>query len=94
MRWSTARQLNNVQFKRLVGVQKSTFQDMIGVFKRTEPVSTHRHTGKKRGAKSKLHTYDKLLMLLMYYREYRTYAHIASSYNISEAQCWRIRPLS
>ena len=29
-------------------------------------------------------------MLLMYYREYRTFAHIAVSYNISEAQCWLI----
>ena len=29
-------------------------------------------------------------MMLMYYREYRTFAHVGSSYNISEAQCWRI----
>ena len=29
-------------------------------------------------------------MMLMYYREYRSFAHIAASYNISEAQCWRI----
>lgn len=29
-------------------------------------------------------------MLLMYYREYRTFSHTASSYGISEAQCWRI----
>jgi hypothetical protein len=90
MRWSTAKQLSDVQFKRLLGVQRSTFLDMIGVIKQTAPVSTHKHIGKKRGPKSKLNTYDKLLMLLMYYREYRTYAHIASSYNISEAQCWRI----
>jgi hypothetical protein len=26
----------------------------------------------------------------MYYREYRTFAHIGSTYNISESQCWRI----
>ena len=29
-------------------------------------------------------------MMLMYYREYRTFAHVTASYNISEAQCWRI----
>lgn len=46
--------------------------------------------GKRRGPKEKMHGYDKILMLLMYYREYRTFAHIAATYNISEAQCWRI----
>jgi len=29
-------------------------------------------------------------MLLMYYREYRTYSHIGADYGVSEAQCWRI----
>ena len=46
--------------------------------------------GKRRGPKEKMHGYDKVLMLLMYYREYRTFADIAATYNISEAQCWRI----
>jgi hypothetical protein len=29
-------------------------------------------------------------MLLMYYREYRTFLHISKSYGISEMHCWRI----
>lgn len=29
-------------------------------------------------------------MMLMYYREYRTFFHIALTYGISEAQCWLI----
>ena len=29
-------------------------------------------------------------MMLMYYREYRTFFHIGSEYDLSEAQCWRI----
>jgi hypothetical protein len=90
MRWLIAKKLSDVQFKRLLGVRQETFLEMISVLKQTTAISTHKHIGKKRGPKSKLNNYDKLLMMLMYYREYRTYAHIASSYNISEAQCWRI----
>jgi hypothetical protein len=47
--------------------------------------------GKKRGPKERLSWCDKVLMLLIYYREYRTFAHIAADYGISEAQCWRIK---
>lgn len=32
---------------------------------------------------------DKLLMALEYWREYRTFFHIATSYQISESQCYR-----
>jgi hypothetical protein len=46
--------------------------------------------GLKRGPKVKLSMEDKLLMLLIYYREYRTFLHISSDYGISEAQCWLI----
>jgi hypothetical protein len=28
--------------------------------------------------------------MLMYYREYRTFFHIGSSYGLSETQCWRV----
>jgi len=57
---------------------------------RLAPSSVHKIEGKKRGPKPKLSIEDKLLMLLMYYREYRTFLHISSDYGISEAQCWRI----
>ena len=33
---------------------------------------------------------DKLLMMLMYYREYRTFFHISITYGISEPQTGRI----
>ena len=33
---------------------------------------------------------DRLLMMLEYYREYRTYFHIAQSRQISESQAWKI----
>jgi hypothetical protein len=28
-------------------------------------------------------------MMLMYYRDYRTFLHVGASFDISEAQCWR-----
>ena len=90
MRWRTAKQLSEGNFKRLLGVKKDNFLKMVMIIKTSDPPSTHKIAGKKRGPKPKLNNYDKVLMLLMYYREYRTFAHIGASYNISETQCWRI----
>jgi hypothetical protein len=90
MRWQRVKNLNEEQFKRLVGVKPSTFEKMVSEAKRISKIETKKIAGKKRGPKEKLNWYDKVLMMLMYYREYRTLAHVGSSYNISEAQCWRI----
>ncbi len=75
--------------KRLTGVSKETFMVMRSEANRLAPVSIHKQ-GAKRGPKPKLSIEDKLLMMLMYYREYRTFLHISSDYGISEAQYWRI----
>jgi hypothetical protein len=90
MRWQTVKNLSEEQFKRLVGVKPATFEKMVSEVKRINKAETKKIMGRKRGPKDKLNWYDKTLMLLMYYREYRTFAHVGSSYNISEAQCWRI----
>ena len=90
MRWISAKKLNPEQFKRLVGVKPSTFEKMVSEAKRISKLRVKKGKGKKQGLKDKLTWSDKVLMMLMYYREYRTFAHIAASYNISETQCWRI----
>lgn len=90
MRWQTVKNLQAEQFKRLVGVQPATFEKMVSEAKRINKTEAKKIVGKKRGPKEKLNWYDKVLMMLMYYREYRTFAHVGSSYNVSEAQCWRI----
>ena len=90
MRWQTVKNLSNRQFKRLVGVKPTTFEKMVSEAKRISKIETKKIAGKKRGPKEKLNWYDKVLMMLMYYREYRTFAHVGTSYNISEAQCWQI----
>lgn len=81
---------NESTFKRLVGVSKDTFTQMVSESIRLQPLSKHKVQGKMRGPKPKLSFEDKVLMLLMYYREYRTFLHIATTFGVSEAQCWRI----
>ena len=90
MRWKTVKNLKADQFKRLVGVKPDTFEKMVSEAKRISKLGVKKRAGKKRGPKDKLTWYDKVLMMLMYYREYRTFAHVGASYHISEAQCWRI----
>ena len=90
MRWQTVKKSTPNQFKRLVGVQPETFEKMVSEAKRINAERAPKKVGKKRGPKEKINWYDKTLMMLMYYREYRTFAHMGASYNISEAQCWRI----
>ena len=90
MRWKNVKQLKSEQFKRRVGVARNTFELMVIEYKRLQPSSTHKIPGKKRGPKGILRKEDELLMMHMYYREYRTFYHIAGDYGMSEAQCWRI----
>jgi len=90
MRWQMVKKLSPTQFKRLVGVKYETFETMVSEAKRISTQQTKKVAGKKRGPKERMNWYDKTLMMLMYYREYRTFAHIGASYNISETQCWRI----
>jgi hypothetical protein len=90
MRWKTARTYEGSQFKRLVGVERETFDIMVSELKRLKPPSKHKVPGKKRGPRPKLIAADEVLMVLMYYREYRTFFHLGSEYGLSEAQCWRL----
>jgi len=90
MKWQTIQNKPPTVFKRLIGVTQSTFKAMVAeVVKQSSP-SKHKIAGKKRGPKPLLCVEDQLLMMLMYYREYRTFLHISADYGISETQCWRI----
>lgn len=90
MQWKNIRQKTPRLFQRLTGVKREVFKMMVSELKRLSPGSQHKIKGRKRGPKHKLGKEDELLMMLMYYREYRTFFHIAQDYGISEAQCWRI----
>ena len=67
--------LSSNEFKRLTGVQKTTFTEMIAVVKEAENKRTSR-----RGKPPHLSMEDRLLMALEYLREYRTYFHLGQSF--------------
>ncbi len=68
------------KFKRLTGVSPEVFALMI------DALVNGLHPF---GRPPKLSLADRLLMVLMYWREYRTYAHIGQTYGLSEATVWR-----
>lgn len=63
-------------FKRLTGVRPATFLEMC------DALQEHLPSG---GREPKLCLQDRLLMTLMYLREYRTQFHISQTYGVSEA---------
>jgi hypothetical protein len=85
MEYTEVSKLSDSQFKRLVGVKRTTFGKMLDT---VQASFNQRKT--KRGRPCSLCWEDHLLIMLMYYREYRTFFHISVTYGISEAQCWRI----
>lgn len=74
-------------FQRLSGVKMDVFKKMVEVARHQKALK-RKHVSK--GRPCKLTVEDEVLMLLMYYREYRSYLHIAMTYGISETHCWRI----
>lgn len=73
-------------FKRLIGVNEETFEAMIAVFKAYE---TERKSNHGIGGRKSLIPEDKVLLMLSYYREYRTLEHIGFDYGVSEATASR-----
>ena len=84
MRYEAVKELRAEAFKRLTGVKRPVFEQMVGVLQEAEQVK------RKPGRPSKLSVEDKLLLALSYWREYRTQFHIAKSYGIHEANANRI----
>src|SRR5512144_1492210 len=80
MRYETIQQLKDADFKRLTGVQRETFEEMLKVVEKGQ---------RDFGRRPKLSRADQLLMTLMDWREYRTEFHIAQSYGVSEATVCR-----
>jgi hypothetical protein len=80
MRYETIEQLKDTDFKRLTGVQRETFEEMLKVVEKGL---------RDFGRPPSLSRADQLLLTLMYWREYRTEFHIAQSYGVSEATVCR-----
>ncbi len=71
-------------FKRKCGVQRETFEQMVEVLR------SHLDRRGKRGGQCKLSVENQLLLVLEYWREYRTQFHIATSWGLSESAVCRL----
>ena len=83
MKFWRAKQLTLRKFKRLTGVSRRTFQEMVGLVKADEK------NKKKSGRRPKLIIEDQVLMVIQYWREYRTYYHIGLDWGLSESAVCR-----
>jgi hypothetical protein len=84
MKYKNIKNYTDAQFRRVTGVKRTTFEKMLAIL---HP----KHEAKllKGGRKPKLSLEEMLLAALEYWREYRTYAHIAASYGVHESNMQR-----
>jgi len=85
MKYETLKNYSDEQFRRITGVRRTTFEKMLEILR-----PKHEEKLSKGGRKPKLILEEMLLAALEYWREYRTYAHIAASYGIHESNMHRL----
>jgi hypothetical protein len=84
MTYEQLKHLKPSAFKRRCGVQPETFEQMADLLR---PALDRKG---KRGGQCKLSVEDQLLVVLEYWREYRTQFHIATSWGLSESAVCRL----
>ena len=87
MLYKEVESLKPALFKRLTGVKKEVFLQML------DCITSFKEQNRKhptRGKPPTLNYADKLLLMLMYYREYRSQFHIGVTYGIAESSVCEI----
>ena len=84
MAYINLKSLSEPEFKRLCGVSRNTFTEMVEVLR-----SKLERQG-QRGGQNKLSVEDQLLVTLEYWREYRSQFHIGTSWGLHETTVGRI----
>jgi Helix-turn-helix of DDE superfamily endonuclease len=84
MHYKELEHLSDGEFKRLCGVTRRTFVDMVTELR---PLLER---GGKRGGQPKLTVENPLLVVLEYWREYRTHFHIGVSWGLHETTVGRL----
>ena len=79
-RYEKSLKLKDKDFKQLIGVQKTTFDEMILVLR-----EGYAEKHKRRGRHTKLAMEDQLLMSLKYWRQYITQKELAYEFEVGEA---------
>lgn len=85
MGYARLKNLGDIDFKRLTGVERFSFKEMVSILR-----SDDRKRRKKGGRRPTKTVETRLLMALEYWREYRTYFHIGNNYKMSESQAFCI----
>lgn len=80
MKFEIIKDFLDKKFRRITGVKRTTFNKMVEIIQVSE-----KKKKAKGGRPNNLSIENRILMTLEYLREYRTYAHIAASYGISES---------
>lgn len=81
MRYKKALALSSSDFKRMYGVKPETFWMMVKVVRDVKEGS--------RGSHASIPIPDQILLTLQYWREYRTYFHIAQDWGMHESTAQR-----
>lgn len=84
MFWENIKNYSNKEFKRLTGVEPKTFK-LMSKEVRIHDEKVKKRKGNNRGREFKLSVENQILMMLMYYREYRTQFHIGETYGLHES---------
>ena len=85
MRWQNTKILSNKQFRRVVGVKKTTFSKLIELLRPKWII--RRKSG---GPKPKLGLENQLLLTLSYWRNYGTFLETGTKFGVSETLAWKI----
>ena len=72
------RRLSAGEVRRLLGVKPATFEAMLAVLKAREEAKT------KSGRPPDLSLQEQLVLALQFWREYRTYYHLAAEWDVGE----------
>lgn len=85
MKFENLKQMSEEKFRRITGVKITTFNTMVEIVTKAceEKKKQQKLPG---GRRPTLSIENRILMTLEYLREYRTYAHIAASYGLSETR--------
>ena len=89
MKYENIKNYKEEDFRRITGVNPSTYAKMIEILNKKYNEEHSKNT-RKSGRKAKLSMEEKLLATLEYLREYRTLAHIGASYGLDESNIQRI----
>ena len=70
------------QYKKIFGIEKYVFDRLLRLLIVADIFQRKNSAGRK----SRLNVLDKLVITLQYWREYRTYRHIAFDYGVGKTQ--------